>query len=96
MKPLPPEDDFLDALRRSPRAEAPPFLYTRVQARLQAASDRLQTVPPRKLAWVAAAAVALIMLNVAAWRQLSHRSVLSPAAAGQLGSPALNLYSSGS
>ncbi len=96
-RPTPDEEDFLQPLRRSPRAEAPPFLFTRIEARLHAATEHLQSVSPRRLAWVSAAAVLLVLLNVAAWQQLSQRTPSSSTPDREiLGTSVLDAYSASS
>jgi hypothetical protein len=93
MKSFDSDNDLRTALSGLPRAEAPAFLYTRVRAKLQSEAERLQKVPPARLALATAAAVAVLLLNVFVWQKLSHHSA-GPTGGSILGNSALNLYSS--
>lgn len=62
-------ESLIGGLRKVPRAEAPPFLFTRIMAAVKRGSET--RMPPYRLAWVAACALLIVMLNVFALAQTS-------------------------
>lgn len=57
-------DDLIQGLRNLPRAEAPPFLFTRILSRIESATGRVRTMPAYQLAFITTGLALLIALNV--------------------------------
>lgn len=66
------------------RAEAPPFLFTRIEARLQATRQSVLTVSVPVLRWAVVSACVLVTLNVAVL--LNSNATTETTAVGESGS----------